>query len=148
MTVVTVAVEVEASPEKVWAVISDAHNLPKWSRFIGAVEGVPRDGLSKGAEYTTVMRFMAVKARVHSEVLEWDPPTHAVFRLSGLLDAIVTTTVKPLSGDRSRLEHEIDYHFHGHALGELTARSLRALGGAHFVLKHGIMAQKRHIEGG
>ncbi len=45
MTVVQTAVEVEAPPEKVWEVVSDPRNLPRWDNRITSVEGVPKDGL-------------------------------------------------------------------------------------------------------
>ncbi len=64
VTVVSVAVEVNAPPEAVWAVVSNPRNLPHWDRHIVAVEGIPEDGLGRGVAYTTVMRFMAVRARV------------------------------------------------------------------------------------
>lgn len=146
MTVVRASAEVQASPERVWAIVSDPRNLPHWDRRIEAVEDLPADGLERGATYTTVMRFMAVHGHVHAEVLEWDPPRRSTIRLSGLLEATVTTTVTGLDGHRSRLEHEIDYRFRGGALGELAARSLRLVGGAQFALRHGTLAQVREIE--
>ena len=146
VTVVSVAVEVNAPPEAVWAVVSNPRNLPHWDRHIVAVEGIPEDGLGRGVAYTTVMRFMAVRARVRAEVLEWSPPGHSRIRLSGLLDATVDTKVSPLPGGRSRLEHHVDYRFKGGAFGELAARSLRLVGGSQFALRHGTMAQKREIE--
>jgi uncharacterized protein YndB with AHSA1/START domain len=148
MTVVKAAVEVRASPERVWGVVSDPRNLTHWDRRIESVEAVPADGLSEGATYVTVMRFVAVRGRVRAEVLEWDPPHRSRVRLSGLLDATVTTTVTGLDDGLSRLEHEVDYHFRGGSLGELAARSLRVLGGAQLALRHGTLAQVRQIERG
>jgi hypothetical protein len=143
---VSFAVEVDAPPERVWAVVSDPHNLPHWERHIVDVIGVPPDGLTQGAEYTTVMRFMAVRTSVRCRVLEWEPPAWAVILLSGILDATVATRVDPLPRDRSLLRHEVDYHFGRHPLGELVARSLRFVGGAQLALRHGVLAQKRQIE--
>ncbi|HZD80248.1 MAG TPA: SRPBCC family protein [Actinomycetota bacterium] len=148
MTVVEATVEVMAPPDRVWAVVSDPRNLPRWDRRVASVEDVPSQGLSRGATYTTVMRFMAVRSRVHAEVLEWDPPERATVRLMGLLEATVSTTVTALPGGRSRLRHIVDYHFPGGALGDLAARSLRVLGGAGFALRHGTLAQVRQIERG
>jgi len=145
MSIVKVTVEVEAEPERVWAVIADPRNLPQWSRFIEGVEDVPDDGLALGVEYTVVLRA-ALRARVPAAVVEWDPPRHAVVRLSGLVDAIITTDVSELSRGRSKLKHLVDYRFRGGTLGEIGARSLRALGGAGFAIRHGVQAQKRQIE--
>jgi hypothetical protein len=92
------------------------------------------------------MRFMAVRAKVRAKVLEWDPPRRATFRLQGLLDATVTSTVEPIDEHRSRLEHVVEYSFRGGPLGDVAARSLRLTGGAGFALRRGIAAQKREIE--
>lgn len=147
VSVVRVTVEVEATLEEVWAVVADPRNLPRWSKFVVSVDGVPDGGLEKGSEYTTVMRPTALRARVLSTVVEWDPPTHSTVRLSGLLDATVTTKISPLSGGRSCLEHDVEYRFRGGRLGELAARSLRLVGGAQLALRHGTLAQKRQVEG-
>ncbi len=146
MTLVRVSVVIDATPKEVWAVVSDPRNLPHWDRHIETIEGIPRDGLSPGATYTTVVRFMGIRAREQAEVLEWSPPAHARIRLTGILDATVDSVVTPLPKKRSLLEHEVDYMFRGGALGKLAARSLRLVGGARIALHHGTMAQAREIE--
>lgn len=146
MTLVEFDIVVDAPPETVWEVISDPRNLPHWDRHIVRVDGVPPEGLSEGTRYSTEMRFMAFRTTVDGHVLEWDPPRRSAIRLTGLLDATVTSTVEPLAGDRSVLEHVIDYRFRGGPLGEVAARSLARVGGAHLALRHGTLAQKREIE--
>lgn len=148
MTVVSFAVDVDAAPEDVWSVVADPRHLPHWDRHIADVEGLPSDGLHEGAAYTTVMRFMGVRARVAAKVIAWDPPRHAVIRLSGLVDATVTTSVSDLGEGRSRLRHDVDYRFRGGPLGDLAARSVALVGGAQYALRHGVLAQKREIEEG
>lgn len=146
MTVVSVAVEVDAPPERVWEVISDPRNLPHWDRHIVGVNGVPATGLREGSRYVTEMRLFAVRAKVRAKVLEWDPPRRSAIRLTGIVDATVTSRVEPLGPDRSRLEHVVDYRFRGGSLGDVAARSLRLVGGAQYALRHGTLAQKREIE--
>lgn len=148
VTRVSVSIEVEAPPDAVWRVVGDPMNLPRWERHIERVEGVPPDGLRAGVSYVAVMRFMTVRARVKADVIDWSPPGYAQIRLSGLLDATVTTSVGPLPGGRSRLEHDVDYVFRGGALGDLAARSLRFVGGAGYALRRGTLAQKRAVEDG
>ena len=148
VTVVSVAVEVEAPPERVWEVVSNPANLPHWDRHIVRVTGVPEEGLAQGVAYVTEMRFVAVHAKVAAEVLEWEPPRRSAIRLSGLIDATVTSTVEPLGDGRSRLEHIVEYRFRGGPFGDLAARSLRLVGGAQYALRHGAIAQKREIETG
>lgn len=146
VTIVSVDVEVEAPAERVWEIVSDPRNLPDWDRHIVRVTGVPASGLSEGARYSTEIRFMGVRATVRARVLEWEPPRRAAIRLSGVMDAVVTSTVEPLGPGRSRLRHEVDYRFKGGSIGDLAARSLRLLGGAQYALRRGTLAQKREIE--
>jgi uncharacterized protein YndB with AHSA1/START domain len=148
VTTVSVSVDVDASPERVWAVVSDPANLPHWNRHIVRVVGVPPTGLHEGVDYVTEMRFMGLHTRVRAEVLEWDPPTSASIRLSGVLNATVTSTVEPLDHGRTRLRHVVEYRFRGGPFGELVASSLRLVGGAHHALLHGTLAQKEDIESG
>jgi uncharacterized membrane protein len=147
-TTAGVTVEVDAPLERVWNVVADPRHLPRWERHIVSIENLPPDGLTNGSTYTVVMRFVAIRATVSAEVLEWSPPGYACIRLSGLLDATIRTTVSPIGGSRSRLEHDVEYSFKGGALGDLAARSLHLLGGAQLALKLGTLAQKRSIESG
>jgi hypothetical protein len=100
-----------------------------------------------GAEYSIRMRFMAVRADVHAEVMEWEPPWRARVHLGGLLEATVTTTIASLPFERSLLRQEVTYRFRG-PLGRFGASSLAAVGGSQLALRRGIAAQKREIEGG
>ena len=45
MPVIRTEVEVHAPQEKVWQVVSDPRNLPRWYRHVVAVRGVPSGGL-------------------------------------------------------------------------------------------------------
>lgn len=139
-------VVIDAPPEAVWEVISDPRRLPQWDRHIVKVDGIPPEGLREGSLYTTQMRFVAFRTTIDGEVLEWDPPHRSKIRLKGLLDATVTSTIEPLAGDRSLLEHVVEYRFRGGPLGEIAARSLARVGGAHLALRHGTLAQKTDIE--
>lgn len=144
MTTVEASVEIDAPPERVWEITSDPRNLPHWDRHIERV-WLPSAGLGRGARYSVRMRFLAVRSDVQAEVLEWEPPWLAKFRLVGILNATVTTSIASLPFERSLLRHEVEYSFRG-ALGRFAAKSLAAVGGAHLGLRHGIAAQKREIE--
>ena len=68
MTVVSVGTEVDAPPERVWEVVADPQNLPRWERHIAAVRDVPEGGLRAGSTYQTELEFMGAKARVTASV--------------------------------------------------------------------------------
>ena len=144
MTTVEFSVEVDAPPERVWKVTSNPRNLPHWDKHIESVD-VPEGGLGLGVRYHVLMRFMSLRTTVDAEVLEWEPPSRAVIRLSGLLEATVTTAIASLPSERSLLRHEVTYRFRG-VFGGIGARSIQAVGGTQLALKHGVLAQKREIE--
>lgn len=148
MSVVRASEIVEASPETVWEIISDPRNLPRWNQHINKVTGVPEDGLEPGSRYTTSLRIVGVPFDVHAQVLEIDPPRYAEIRLTGPLDAVVRTWVRPAGKRRSRLEHEVTYRVKriGPA-GRVIEQGLRVMG-AGTLLRRGTRAQKRQVEEG
>jgi len=141
------AVIVDASPEEVWAVVSDPRNLPRWNRLIRVVQDVPENGLREGSKYWAEIGGLGVSVRVRADVEELDPPRYGRVRLSGPIDAVVRTWIRPTGSDRSRLEHEVDYRLRGGPVGEVIARTVRLLGGP-TLLRRGIRAQKRQVEEG
>jgi uncharacterized protein YndB with AHSA1/START domain len=144
---VSIDMEIEATPEEVWQVVSDPRNLPTWDRHILSVQGVPDDGLKEGVRYVTELKMLGMKGTVEAEVLEIDPPKQSRIRLRGLLDATVKTIVSPLAGGtRSLLEHDVEYHFRGGGLAAFATQGLQITGGPAIALRKGAMAQKRQIE--
>jgi uncharacterized protein YndB with AHSA1/START domain len=144
---VSIDMEIEATPEEVWTIVSDPRNLPKWDRHILSVRGVPDDGLAEGVRYTTELKMLGVRGTIEAEVLEIEPPKRSRIRLRGLLDATVNTLVSPLSGGkRSLLEHDVQYHFRGGGLAAFATQGLELTGGPSVVLRKGAMAQKRQFE--
>jgi uncharacterized protein YndB with AHSA1/START domain len=148
VSVVRASEIIEAPPESVWEVISDPRNLPRWNQHIKEVTGVPEDGLKPGSRYTTSLRIVGVPFDVHAKVLEIDPPRYSEIRLSGPLEAVVRTWVRPIGKRRSRLEHEVTYRVKriGPA-GRVIDQGLRMMG-AGTLLRRGTRAQKRQIEEG
>ena len=137
--------EVDAPPERVWAVASDPKNLAQWDRHVINVT-LPDARVGPGTRYQVTMGFMGVRTLVKVTVLEWEPPWRSRLRLEGLLEATVTTSVASLPFDRCVLRQEVDYRFRG-PLGKFGAMSLNAVGGAQLALRRGVLAQKRQIEG-
>jgi carbon monoxide dehydrogenase subunit G len=145
VTVAHVSVDVDASPEQVWKVVSDPRNLPRWDHHIVGVAGVPKGGIAEGTAYRTQVRFFGAKAAATSKVVTLDPPRYAKVRVRGLLDATVETWIEPLDGGRTRLRHRVDYRFPGGSIGEVAARAINMLGAAR-LLRRGAEAQKRQVE--
>ena len=147
MTRIHETINVDATPEDVWAIIADAHNLPLWNKHIYAVHDVPEGTLEAGSRYWTEMGGFGVRFRVRAQVEEVVAPKYARVRLSGPIDAVVQTWVHPSGARRSLLEHQVDYTIRGGALGRGIALLLRRMG-ASGLLHRGMLAQKRQVETG
>jgi uncharacterized protein YndB with AHSA1/START domain len=145
MSTAEFSVEIDASPERVWEVVSNPANIPHWERHVESVQ-MP-DELEEDSTYSVVMSFMGVRVRVRGQILRWEPPSHATIRLRGPLEATIETSIARLPRDRSLLRHEVTYQFRG-PLGGLVAAGLNAVGGAQLGIKVGTLGQKRQIERG
>ena len=141
------SVEVNATPKRVWKVVSDPRNIPAWERHVVRVEVRNDESFGLGSTYPVEMSFMGVGVRVRGEVVEWEPPSRGRLHLRGPLDAQILTTVSSLPRGRSVLRHEVTYTFRG-VLGRVVAAGLAAVGGAQLGIKRGTLAQKRQIERG
>ena len=146
VTVIQQSEIVDATPDEVWRIVGDPRNLPKWNKHILAVHEVPPNGLRPGARYWTEMGGFGIKFRVLAEVEALEAPRYSRIRLSGPIDAVVRTWVHPAGRRRARLEHEVDYHIPGGPLGAIIERAIKRLG-ATGLLKRGLRAQKRQVEG-
>ena len=146
LSVLELSIDVDAPPERVWEVVSDPRNLPRWDGHIVRVEGVPRDGLVAGSTYTVVVRFLGVTARAECVVTDLDVPDHAEVQVEGVIEAKVRSWVTPIDGGGARIRHRVDYRFPGGPIGTIAARAFRMLGGS-AILRRGLQQQKRQAEG-
>ncbi len=96
-------VAVEATPEQVWAVLTDFSAYPIWNPFIYPVKGDPREGstleitLHSGSGSATYPATV-VTALLNRE-LSWKGKVFA----SGVFDVTFTFTIEPLQEGRTRL---------------------------------------------
>lgn len=147
MSTIRDAVVVDATPEEVWRVIADPHNLPRWNRQIRAVRGAPDGELREGDSYRIELGFLGATAEVRAVVRELERPTFSEVSLTGPIEGTVRTYVRPIGAGRSRLEHEVEYRFPGGPLGRVAARAVRLMG-ASLILRRGLRAQKETVERG
>ncbi len=96
-------VEINASAERVWQLLTDFASFPQWNPFIQRVSGEPKIGAQlevtiqpSGAQGMTV-RPTVLKAEPNRE-LRWLERS----AIPGLLDAEHIFTIEPLSVDRVR----------------------------------------------
>ena len=145
VSVVEVAIDIDAPPEAVWKVVADPRNLPRWNRHISSVEDVPADGLRRGSNYTAHLTMMGVHGKTRATVVDLRAPEYAKMHLTGIVEATVETWLEPRNQSKSRLRHRIEYRFRGGPLGEVAARAVNAMG-AMRLLRKGVHAQKEQAE--
>lgn len=147
MSTIRDAVIVDAAAEEVWRVVADPRNLPRWNRHIRSVRGAPDGELKQGDSYRVELGFLGISAHVRAVVRQLERPTYSEVSLSGPVEGVVRTYVRPIGASRSRLEHEVEYRFPGGALGRAAARAVRMMG-ASLLLRRGLRAQKETVERG
>ena len=145
LSVLELSIDVDASPERVWEVISDPRNLTRWDGQIVRVDGLPSDGLVAGSTYTVVVRFLGVTAHAECVVTDLDVPGHAEVEVDGVVEAKVQSWVTPLEGGGTRVRHRVEYRFPGGPIGTIAARAFQMLGGSS-ILRRGLQEQKRQAE--
>lgn len=115
-------IEIDASPERVWAVLSDFDSYPKWNPFIRSVRGAPQQGTRLQVTIQPsggkAMRFSPVvlTADVGRE-LRW----LGRFLLPGIFDGEHCFAIEPLANDKVRFKQS--ERFSGLLVG-LLRRSL------------------------
>jgi hypothetical protein len=96
-------IEIDAPPERVWAVLTDFAAYPEWNPFIRRISGEVREGARlevliepPGARATTFKP--TVRAVQANRELRW----LGRLVLPGVFDGEHTLQIEPMDGDRSR----------------------------------------------
>jgi uncharacterized membrane protein len=119
------SIEINRSPEDVFAYMDDLSRHGEWQDDIQSVR-VETDGPTRVGTRATDKRQMPGGAReITYEITEHDPPRRAAFRgVNGPVRPVGTVTVEPLEGGtRSRMTLSMDLQ--GHGIGKLFAPMAR-----------------------
>ncbi|NYI03607.1 SRPBCC domain-containing protein [Allostreptomyces psammosilenae] len=107
---VTTSIEIDAPPERVWEVLTDFAGYQEWNPFIFSASGSATPG------ETLLMRFRDLKGRVttFSPTVVAAVPGRELRWLGKLVHARLFAGehqfyLRPLDGDRTRLEHREDF---------------------------------------
>ena len=127
-------VDIDATPEAVWQVLTDVPAYPQWNPFITSTTGTSAEGRRVSVSLPHVN--LLVRPRSRPKVLEVIPCRRLRFRLRlarlgtpGLLDTEHTLTITVNDDGRVRLWHQV--HFRG-LLVPLVTRSLNRENGPSF----------------
>lgn len=113
-------IEISASAERVWAVLSDFASYPQWNPFIRSAAGAPEQGarlrITVQASGGKPMRFSPVVLTAQAgRELRW----LGRFLLPGLFDGEHRFVIQPLDEGKVRFEHS--ERFSGLLVGLLRA---------------------------
>lgn len=89
---------IAASPEEVWALISDLERGPEWSVVTLRCEMTSEGQPGVGCTYRSVSKFAASKINTEHEIVEWDPPHRMVTRVVEGAESILTQTCEAQAG--------------------------------------------------
>jgi len=120
------SIEINRSPEDVFAYVDDLEKRPEWQEQLVSAH-VETDGPTRvGTRASDKRRLPGGTRELAYEITEHDPPHKSSFRgVSGPVRPVGTVTVAPLDGgERSKLTLELDLE--GHGLGVLIAPLARA----------------------
>ncbi len=114
MSTIVDSIEINRSPEDVFAYLDDLARHSEWQSQLESVT-VETDGPTRvGTRATDVRRVPGGKQAVTYEITEHDPPRRASFRgLNGPVRPVGSVTVEPAGEGRSKVTLELDLQGHG-----------------------------------
>jgi uncharacterized membrane protein len=119
------SIEIERSPDAVFAYLSDLARHAEWQPAIESVK-VETDGPTRlGSRATDTRKVPGGKRNVTYEITEFEPPRRTSFRgIDGPVRPLGKVDIEPMGdGSRSRVTLELD--FEGHGIGKLLLPLVR-----------------------
>lgn len=126
MAKTTASKDIAASPEKVWAVISNPSRNEEWNTMHTKWKDEPPTELSKGAQFTEVLSIMGMANTITFTTDAYDAPNSLTFSGEGMAGAKVSMTlsVEPHGeGSRATLDAEFISQMMVGAIGKAIERS-------------------------
>ncbi|MFZ5817994.1 MAG: SRPBCC family protein [Bacillota bacterium] len=94
-------VTVQAPPEKVWGLVSDPRNAPRFNRMVQEIQDLQEKPGGVGTRWKAITQ-MAGRVEIANEITEWDPPRRLGIRMQGPASGTLTFTLTP-QGDGATL---------------------------------------------
>ena len=136
------SVLIEASPERVWQIITDPWLSPRWNSNIVEIRDVTGMPVQKGSSWVQVVRILGKRTEMKAEVVECDPPNGGMVKFSGPGEPVLTSKVEP-EGSETRLTQIMDVTIPS-GIGGMAVRL--AVPTIVHELKHALQAQKLAAE--
>jgi uncharacterized membrane protein len=115
---ITASIEIERTPEDVFAYLDDLTRHGEWQSAIEQVQLETEPPTRVGTTARERRKVPGGSREFRYQITEHDPPRRSSFRgIDGPVRPVGTVTVSPGDGGRSRVTLELD--FEGHGLGKL-----------------------------
>jgi uncharacterized protein YndB with AHSA1/START domain len=116
---ITNSVEIERSPEDVFAYLTDISRFHEWQEAVVSARPLDDGPMKAGSKATMTRRMGKREQTFTTELTEWSPPRSYAFRgIDGPVRPIGKGTLDPVAdGRRTRFDFSID--FEGHGIGKV-----------------------------
>jgi uncharacterized protein YndB with AHSA1/START domain len=113
------SVEIERSPQDVFAYVTDPARFTEWQDAVVSARRLGDEPMREGSKLSLTRRMGKREQTMTSELTAYDPPRGYAFRvLDGPVRAIGNGKLEALAdGGRTRFTFELD--FEGHGIGKL-----------------------------
>ena len=141
------SIDVGASPDQVFEVLTDLGLLPVWSTITVETHGTPRQPIQQGDTFTQTLRVLGQNLHSSWEVTEMDRPHRVAYVAEspggGMLRMAQTLHEVPAG---TRVEVKLDYELPGGLIGELFDSAYAERRNEH-ELTHSLENLKELVEG-
>jgi uncharacterized protein YndB with AHSA1/START domain len=125
---IRVATELDATPERVWAVVEPVERHVDWMADAVAIRFETEQTRGVGTRFLCDTKVGPIRLTDHMEITEWEPGTAMGVRHTGIVTGTGVFTLEPIDlGRRTRFTWSEELHFPwflGGRLGELVGGQL------------------------
>lgn len=98
-------ITVKAPAEKIWALVSDPRNAPRFNPMVQEVTAVEEKPGGVGTSWKAIAQ-MAGRAEIANEITEWAPPHRLAIRMEGPASGTLAFTLTPQGDGATRVEQK------------------------------------------
>ena len=119
MAPLTHSIEIDRSPEEVFAYVTDPDRFPEWQAAVVSARRLDDGPMRAGSRLSLTRRIGKREQTMTSELTEYSPPQSYAFRVTdGPVRAIGNGRFEPLREGRGT-KFIFDLDFEGHGIGKL-----------------------------
>jgi len=123
---VSASAQIAAQVERVWSAVSDPERMLSFMSGITRWEIAGEHPTGLGARYRMLMRVGSAEIGGLIEVVEWEPPSELAWTSVTGIDQRGRWRLRPMAGDRTRVELRLAYGVAGSGLAGWIADRLAA----------------------